>query len=463
MQEQYSVVYKTSKDAVLSIVSMNNRGEAFKKFSGWVQEVKDQRIFVITCAHNLLVNATTLPAYPYFAATIENANNKSNIAVSLRLLGFDISADIAVLYSIKPSEQTIKEPLGFKFSSSQASLDFNQSKAAQNVSLIPGTPVYCISNIYANGLVMTTGFMQDDDVIYNTASAQYTNYTDQLISTLTVSDGSSGAPVLVYDNGAGSVVGMVAFTKKVDNFTGGPNVKTLQYVYKKLIKLNKDFKQINFNGKTGKGYIGITNYNIVDEYVLTMLTQKYKAFNESKYRNEANGVILLALNNKDMIIPNSRVQNAIPYYKEGKKYKYKNIKKGIKPFDIVLEVNGAKVGIFDDNGSLNNEEYFKAGKKIILKVLRPETAEIIYFKVLCDQYPANLEKVSIDDSIRLVGFFDTLKGGIGLIIDYFIPGPDMSPDVPTQQQRDARARREAADREAAERFRREFDADMGRI
>ena len=433
MQEQSSIVYKTSKDAVLSIVSINSQGKPIKKYSGWIQDVKHDRIFVITCAHNLLVNDLTLPAYPYYAATIENANQQSNIGVSLKILGFDISADIAVLYSIKPCEQTKQEPLGFKFSSSQASLDFNQSKAAQLVRLTPGTPVYAISNVYANGLVMTTGFMQDDDVIYNTVSSQYTNYTDQLISTLTVSDGSSGAPVLVYDENlkTGSVVGMVAFTKKVDNFTGGPNVKTLEYVYKKLIKLNTsnyhiNETRLNFNGKTGKGYIGIVNYNIVDEYILTMLTQKYKAFNDSKYRNEANGVILLALNNKDIIIPNSRVQNAVPYYYcKDKKYRHdKKDANGIKPFDIVLEVNGSKVGIYDDNGSLNNEEYFKAGKKIILKVLRPSTAEIIYFKVLCDEYPANLERVSVDDSIRLVGFFSFVGGKLGgylggLVDDYF--------------------------------------------
>lgn len=438
MQEQSTVVYESSKNAVINMASMNANGLEMQKYSGWIQDVKHGRIFVITCAHNVLQNQSTMPTYPYFAATIENAQSKhggANIGVSLRILGLDVSADIAVLYSILPCEQTVNEPLGFKFSCKQAHLTFNQSRAAQNVRLTPGTPVYAISNIYDNGLIMTTGFLQDDDVIYNSLSLTYTNFTDQLISSLSVSSGSSGAPVLMYDTQlkAGSVIGMVSFTKIADNFTGGANVIVLENVYKKLIELNtNDFHlncevPTNFNGKTGKGYIGVANYDVVDEFILTTLTKKYPKFNESCHRNKANGIIILNINNNDITIKCSRIQNAIPYVYDScsGKFKYDScMPRGIQQFDIVLAVEGVNVGIYDNDASLNNAEYFKAGCKITLKVLRPSTDEIIYFRVLCDEYPANLEYVSIDSSIKLVGIFRTIGekvGGYlgGLVDNYF--------------------------------------------
>jgi hypothetical protein len=438
MQQQSNTVYETSKNAVINLAAINDKGKEANQFSGWIKDVKHGRIFVMTCAHNLFANHTKLPTFSYFAATIENATSDKeviNVGVSMRILGMDISADIAVLYSILPCEQTINEPFGFKFASKQAHLNFEQSRAAQSVRLVPGTPVYSISNVYDNGLIMTSGFLQDDDVIYNSLSPTYTNFTDQLITTIAVSDGSSGAPVLIYDHKSksGAVIGMVAFTKNVDNFTGGPNVITLENVYKKLIKLNtNDFVlncnvPTNFNGKTGKGYIGVSVYDVVDEYVLTSLTKKYQAFNDSTYRNKANGVVILGINNKDVTIKNSRIQNAIPYKYDScsKKYKYdKCIKNGMQQFDIVLEVNGVTVGIYDNNASLNNAEYFHAGGKIMLKVLRPSTAEIIYFRVLCDEYPAYLEYVSTEPSIRLVGIFRTVGeklGGFlgGYVDDYF--------------------------------------------
>lgn len=437
MQKESSAVYTTSRDGVINLSSINCLGQEIKSFSGWIQDVKHGRIFVITCAHNILSNGITMPATSYFSATVENATSnkgKENIAVSMKLLGADVSADIAVLYSILPCEQTKQDPFGYEFAANQAKLNWATSKDALSVSLISGTPVYSISNAYNNGLTMTVAYMEDDDVIYNTLDVAYSNFTEQLMSSLSVSDGSSGAPVLMYESGKGVVIGMVAFVKNLDNFTGGPNLITLKSVYNKLIELNtKDFKvnckSLNFNGKTGKGYIGIVSYDVVDEGVLTTFSQKFKAFNKSVYRNMANGVVVLAINNNDITIPHSRVQNAKQYHKcDDKCDKHCDKKCGVKLFDIILEVDGLKVGLYDSNSSLNNAEYFRAGKTVKLKVLRPETAEILYFKVLCDEYPASLEYVSVDSTIRLIGFFTglgekagKLAGGYlgGLIDDYF--------------------------------------------
>ncbi len=409
MQQQGLAVYNTTKDAVISLSAMDKSGKEVKVFSGWIQDVVRGRIFVLTCAHNLLANSITLPAYTSFAGTIENARGKkgkSNIGVSMKILGFDISADIAVLYSILPCEESKLNPLGFKFSDSQSKTTWARSPIIED-----GTAVYSISNVYDSGLVMTTGFMEDDIVIYNTQSLTYTNFTEQLISSLSVSDGSSGSPVFIYDSKLkmGVVVGMVAFTKNIDNFTGGPNLNTLQGSYNKLIELNTvNYKvndlSVNFTGKTGKGYIGVTSYDMVDDFVLVALARKFPKFNASKYRNSANGVIIGTVNTKNSTIPNSRVQNAVS--KECSK-------KGIQSLDIVLEVEGKAVGVYDNSAAFNSAEYFKAGQTIKVKVLRPETAEILYFKVLCDEYPANLEHVSTDDTIRLVGFFSTLGAKVG--------------------------------------------------
>ena len=119
MSSESSIVYETAKYAIINMVSINEEGKSSTTFSGWIQDVKDGRIFVITCAHNVLKNNISEPSYPLFSGTIENANGVKNIGISLNLLGMDVSADIAVLYSIKPCEQTSNNPLGFLFNEKQ--------------------------------------------------------------------------------------------------------------------------------------------------------------------------------------------------------------------------------------------------------------------------------------------------------------------------------------------------------
>lgn len=178
------LIYLNNKDKIVTISANNNKPINIDDESsvlniqsvfgsGWIQDVIDERIIVVTCAHLVLQDdGVELPIIPKtsISCTVTNAIPKGekigkNIAVSLKILGMDISADIAVLYSLKECEENTQNPFTFNFSSRNETLEWGNSSKVTF-----GSNVYVISNAYGTGLSMTTGTIADNDLVFRRKS-----------------------------------------------------------------------------------------------------------------------------------------------------------------------------------------------------------------------------------------------------------------------------------------------------
>jgi len=430
------LIFKQSQHSIVSIdaISKNKTSTG----SGWIHSIVNGRIIVITCAHLILKDSSDPNSKPLttISCSVSNAlkkgsNKKTNICVKLSVLGMDINADIAVLVSYKSNEDNF----GFDFSSRNCHLNFGDSI---NTSL--GTSVYIISNEYGYGLSMSSGICTDNSIVYALENPNYTNYLPQFISSVDCAEGSSGSPVLVY-NQKPEIVGMVAWRKiNNGNYVGGPNQRTIQASVEKILYLNpvckiqniNSFIYKNFDGKTGCGFLGIGSYIPINNVQVLDLAEKYPLYKSNKLK----GVRILSLSKTDITIEGSRIINA------------KNITKnnilnenGLKIDDIILSLNNVKVGFYDTFEKINFSSYYNIKAKCIAEVLRPSTGEKMVFEIIPDEYPSELNLVSVDPTIKLISStidtrtieFPTNPGDNSPIIltlvddDYNPSGPNNNP------------------------------------
>lgn len=429
-----STIYNTCVDIIVPITAYVNNTIPVSNFTGWIHNVINNRLIIITSAHSVLnehgiTHSST--QYESFTCDITHAYISkldgspaeptiNKITASIRILGMDIASDICVMYTINPAEQTEIEHFGHYFDSQNATLPVSTKQ------LLPGDTVYALSNMYGYGLSMNSGYIQDNDIIYRPGTTTYMNQTSQMVTSLPLTGGASGAPVLLYDRnlGKGVLAGMVNWSKITNSYTGGPNYQMIIKVYIRIINLNisTDLKILperkNFDGSTGKGYIGIESYLFTDGNVLTELNAQYTKFAESIYSKQCSGCYITKINNIYNKIPNSGIRNAINITEQSYINKIRDSTKisteNIKLNDIILEINNESLGIGLYDSHITSISYFSGGKYIYAKILRPETAEILYFRILCDEYPLSLEYVSYDDTIELIGkvkdFFNKLFG-----------------------------------------------------
>lgn len=414
-----NLIYENNKDAIITVSSRDPSGEKIEDYenslinnsifgTGWIQNIVDDRIIVITCAHLILQSkGLTYPTKNNISisCTVTNAIRKGqsskdgrNIAVSLKILGLDISADIAVLYSLKDGEQDDENPFTFDFSTRNKTLKWGSSN-----NILFGSNVYVISNAYGTGLNMATGTIIDPDLVFRSLDPTYPNPTSQIISSVDVAGGSSGGPLF---SEKGEVIGIIAWRKLDDNYVGGSNEIILQKSYNKIRQLNlieNECNQkyipdriggLNFEGRTGKGYLGISSYFAVTDQTLKLIIQQYPKFADSQYSNSTNGIVIFQFSGMNMVIPKSGVLYA--------KNNETGVREGLSLLDIILSIDDISLGVYDKGVSLDDFSYYKAGSKVQMKVLRPSTNKIMYFTVLVGEYPNTLEYVSQSNSIRLI-------------------------------------------------------------
>ena len=409
-------IFDSSKDAIVSINVPNGNLQALSSGSGWIHSIKKGRIIVVTCAHLLLENkglVSPVKKIGPITCSVSNAIAKGstiseNIAVSLGILGMDVSADIVVCFSYLPHEITKENPFGFKFSSKNKKLIYRDS-----TSVLFGELISIISNTYGTGLSMSDGTCTDNDVVYGVKNPLYTNFTSQFISSVSTAAGSSGSAVLTYDpiDKMGKVVGMVAWEKKTSGqYVGGPSSKTLKTSVNKILELNPiceittPYKFVDFDGKTGSGFLGVSAYAPIDDLEAQYLVKKYSNFAALPDTNKLQGVRLTFFTNEilyPIVIPKSRVQNA------------KNLvtgkRTGLKIDDVVLTINGLDVGYYDTFEKFNFDSYYNINIKVVVEIIRPSTGKRMQFEITPDEYPLKFNYVSIDKTISLIGINDIIE------------------------------------------------------
>ena len=414
------IVYDTCYDAVVTMTAFKYGGgvEDLKFSTGFIVDIVQNRLIVITDAHNILIDREYMSRAnaPIITATVTNAyrmgskiKNEIPIVVSLKILGVNISADLAVLYSVLPTEEIKAELFGYAFSEKTQKLRWS------NRPVLYGETVYCLGNQYGSNLCMLTGNCADNNLIYLPESTQYTNNIQQIVTTLSATTGSSGAPMLYYDNvlKSGVVCGIVQWTKIDNDYTGGLNVFSLFSSYMKIYNLNISNRSINlhrlnYEGLTGKGFSGISTYIHVNNVVVHFLCKKYPKFNQSEYRNQSNGIMIGSFSSTPRVIPDSRVMDAInicecDYLKQNTTALPISSDR-VKVGDIIMEINGEKLGDEGQDKRLSDIIYYNSGKTMFIKCLRPTTSSVQYYRFIVDQYPAELEYVSTDPTIDLIGW-----------------------------------------------------------
>lgn len=399
-----------------------------KSFStGFITDIINNRIIICTSYHSLVIDPSNSDSvfYNSFACDVTGVyekgsreKNKRPISASIKVLGVDKAADLAVLYSIKPCEETKFNKMGYNFSSRNSVLEFAKEQT------LVGTKVYSLVNIYGTNISMLSGCMSDSNITIHTEALDYTNNVQQQVTDLACQTGSSGAPVIILDSKGkkGLVCGIVQWVKLENTYTGGLNQFSLTNIYQKIIQLNVTNSVLNeirtdFNGKTGKGYLGVISYVYFNSTILAGLTKNFPIFANSVYSNIVQGIAVTKYSKTDLSIENSRLFNAINI--DAKSYQTQDIKcekisnTSIAYNDIILEINGSPIGDTEFDHKMSQFSYYNAGRFAFVKVLRisaTEPPEILYFKAICDEYPSSSEIVSKTSDIKLIEWIKNADG-----------------------------------------------------
>jgi S1-C subfamily serine protease len=396
-------------------------------FTGFIKKFVDGRAIIITCAHGLLLNDGVKPILQQNSSNIipvqiqfplsgtfngvykKGSSRKRNVNVSLGMLGMDVIADIAVLFSYLPSEidsitsinrqnninlnQNSNVLFGFNFSDRNKSLKWGNS-----MNFIAGNPVFCIGDAYANGIDMNDGVCSNNDFVYSPDNPAYTNLTDQFLSSLNVEQGTSGGAVLSKE---GKILAIVAWRKTTGgNYVGGASQYTLQRSYEKIRKLNP-IKNIsgfyigtNFQGSTGKGWVGLTVYQFMNSQTATELALSFPSLDIKVFEN-AEGILLTqVLSDGSYGVPQIPMNHAYNL----NTHQYESILVN----DIILEVNGNKINYFSSNQQINSSIYYNKNNKIVYKIYRPSNNQYYNFELTPVPFPNQLEYVATDPSLSLI-------------------------------------------------------------
>jgi len=400
------------QDRIVSIQA--GIGEDVSTGSGYIYYSKNKRLYIATCAHlilnsqGIIVNSPSLVPINVDLTNvyIKGKDNTQNVICSVFIVGMDISADIALLATFRPEEvDSLINLYGFNFSSRNIGIPFVSPDL-----ILDGTPVGIIANEYGSGFDITSGVISKSSFVYGAENPNYTNYTAQLISNIDVAVGSSGAPVLMPEG----VISLACWTKTSGgSYVGGPNYATLENSLSKIIQLNLNPSPsnsgINFDGSTGSGFIGVGSYIPYQGFDANALCLKYPLLASSEQASSLSGLILTSITNPlqfPLVIPKSRIQNA--------KDVITRKRTGLQVDDIILELNGTKVGYSITTAYVNFDTYYDINTKVLIKIFRPSTGQNMTYEVTPDEYPSNLNIVSIDSTIELISndnFFTALPPG----------------------------------------------------
>jgi len=394
-------------------------------FTGFIKEIINNRAIIITCAHGLLFNEgvnknsnnlnntenldnENKPVsimYPlngsFTNVYAKGCKNKTNTIVSLGVLGMDVNADIAILFTYLPSEIDEDNNIffGFKFSSRNLTLKWGNS-----LNFKQGKFVYCIGDSYADGVDVAIGLSSNNSFIYAPGNSGYSNLTNQFLSSLNVDQGTSGAAVL---SNRGKILGIVAWRKLTGgNYVAGASQFVLQRVYDLIRKLNPIdsingfYQGFNFNGTTGTGWVGLTAFSFMDSNTAMNLITQFGSQN-SEIIQKSQGIYL------NEIIPDGTYgisEIPINHALNLDTHQYEALKVN----DIILEVND--IPIYSTNSTkINASIYYGESKTVKYKVYRYSEDKYYNFLLTAIPFPKELNYVSVDSTIKLISDVQSLE------------------------------------------------------
>lgn len=267
-------VYQCSKDATVTVkteVTICCGEFCFRRFvscSGFFVR-KCNQLYIVTAAHCVTIRVGRRcrrepPANSPIARVerifvhVYNAECKKSYVYEADLEGLDGAGDIAVL-KIDPLKEWNKTLPSL---SDQPSLKFASSRGTKI-----GSKVCVIGDPFGlDYQSVTIGVVRDNKHMEQTGSI--------LVETITIDSaitcGNSGSPIL---NDCGRVIGMITFSSKLDDFSGGPAQKILQRVVCRIIKGKSTQVMVDVLGNFKryiKGYMGL-KYHVVSAFDMNNL------------------------------------------------------------------------------------------------------------------------------------------------------------------------------------------------
>jgi S1-C subfamily serine protease len=359
--EAGSIMYNAVKNYTVTTISTFSNSSSFG--SGFIIESKPPYIMIGTCAHTLLHNGGK--SHPLITAfkievviTGANGDPNCNIQLDCEIIGMDVAADIAVIRTCPSGVEN-----GFDFTRLQGALKWGNSSL-----LVPGMDCYIIGNPLGGDFTsIASGVVRDHKYIGTFQGG----CVESLYCSVPILAGCSGSPIL---DKSGLIIGISCWVSSTNNssqesFTGGPNQYMAERIIDRIIASHSDYDDIT----TRKGFIGITDSNLVAGLMLSSLREKYPYFRQSDMDIPL-GIYVKTVS--DMIY-------AVPAIKVG---------------DILLSIEKESgktyLGAFDHQYSPTRISWFTPpGEYIVIEVVRPSNCTRFTSKVRIMEFPKELDVV----------------------------------------------------------------------
>lgn len=349
------------KNATCTVTSMgdedNNTTTDITTGSGFFIR-KSNKYYVITCAHVLQgqLNQNLNATYKIYI-DVQNVN-KTNIhrQILCKLIGFDITADIAVL---EPISYELNQQDGFTLKN-HPYLTFGTS----STTLIGEECVIIGNPLGIDPFSISNGIVRDNKFVFN-------HPIESMLISASAWSGNSGSPII---NRLGKVIGMVGYS--IDNAStmiGGPTQFMMEEIINRIISSNSNY--------ITKGYLGIKTFSpITDAEMANLRVQNQQFLNGN---NDILKGIVVKSTDQNMM-------SQIPLLVN----------------DIITEIHNPITNKSLILGNLTNQYHFsrmtwfmQPGQQVTLKIVRPSTNTIFSTSVTLLQYPENVffpNNLSID-------------------------------------------------------------------
>ena len=368
-----SPIWENAYRSVVAVVTANGSGfdlTDLSQGSAWTFRLVGNRMLMVTSAHVVVGDNNAYKDLIEVIVIDANGVAGQKVQVRCNVLGVDRAADVGVLISRNLADDPDG---GFDFDANQAVLQWGNSDTSK-----PGSYLAILGFPFGQDVVsFADGTVRDNKLLFQNGSRLA---VEQLYTNAITIGGNSGGPIL---DANGKVIGLLSFGNSANvGFGGGAN----QYFAEKLV----DKIIANAGDLTGqslpfaKGYLGISVYEAVAPLDLLQLRQFFPAYAASGVDLPIGIVIINLDNSNPLVVPNSRVINAVPT-----PLQVLDIITNIE--STVLPIESYQVGLLPDQFHHGRVSYLRQPTEAVLVTFIRPTDPVptpMVSTVILDQWPA---------------------------------------------------------------------------
>jgi hypothetical protein len=388
-------VFQAVKNAVVTVYQAGGTGASIG--TGWVHDVIDHRLIVVTAAHLVLRLAGSGLAPQQSASGLQilvrgayvqeiQGTKPKDVQVPVVVLSASVNDNIAILATADSSTRFDPRRQPTLCFASQA------CRVGDSVTLV-GVPFGFAEPQPSFGEVRDCSlFPLPQDPQWNPEAAQ-------MMVTAPAAAGNAGAPI--FDVHARVISQAHWRLSSTSTFIGGPERAFFAAVVAKLVSISRAniaqvaspaFQRVDFRDSTGKGSIGILAESGLVGSTLRRLRATYPQFAGSAYDQPLGRVIL----------------QHIPVFLADCT-QVGSIQAGLHVDDVILAVDGVPLDVGDSASQHVRDIYFRTKDSVLVEYLRPSTMTVARVAVTIGQYPFFRESVGSVDEYMLIDRGDVLN------------------------------------------------------